>query len=166
VPSPLYPDAVCGVVWPPRQFSWTQDEQSDRMTDSEAIEKTVDSALAVSRGTRKDSAGALCILMRITRWSSAGHMEGIGAFWESRRSCNGREERAWLECDGLPEPQTEHHRRRTVGRHSHSGGQMPTRRGSPCAWSRGASVGVGKPCASSMVEVKASRSTRRSGHGR
>ena len=51
-------------------------------------------------------------------------------------------------------------------RQSRSGGQTPTQRDSPCAWSSGASDGAGTPCDSSMVEVKESRSTRHRGHGR
>jgi N-acetylmuramoyl-L-alanine amidase len=31
-----YPNTVCGVVWQPRQFSWTHDGKSDRPTDRHA----------------------------------------------------------------------------------------------------------------------------------
>lgn len=31
-----YPATVCGVVWQPRQFSWTHDGKSDRPTDQRA----------------------------------------------------------------------------------------------------------------------------------
>ena len=54
VKSPAYPDSVCGVVWQPNQFSWTNDGKSDRMTDLDAIGKAVDVALAASRGKIKD----------------------------------------------------------------------------------------------------------------
>jgi hypothetical protein len=51
-------------------------------------------------------------------------------------------------------------------RQSRSGGQMPTRRDAPYAWSSGSSDGAGNPCDSSMVEVKESCATRHRGHGR
>src|SRR5215510_4327092 len=57
VRSPDYPDTICGVVWQPGQFSWTEDGRSDHMTDLPAIEKAVDIALAVSRGKIKDPTG-------------------------------------------------------------------------------------------------------------
>jgi spore germination cell wall hydrolase CwlJ-like protein len=57
VHSPGYPDTVCGVVWQPEQFSWTEDGRSDRMTNLPAIQKAVDVALAVSRGKVADPTG-------------------------------------------------------------------------------------------------------------
>ena len=57
VRSPHYPDTICGVVWQPEQFSFTNDGRSDRMTDLDAIGKAVDIALAVSRGKIKDPTG-------------------------------------------------------------------------------------------------------------
>lgn len=36
VKSNLYPDTYCEVVWQPKQFSWTHDGKSDRMTDKKA----------------------------------------------------------------------------------------------------------------------------------
>jgi len=57
VRSPLYPNTVCGVVWQPNQFSWTEDGRSDRMTDLDAIGRAVDIALGVSRGKINDPTG-------------------------------------------------------------------------------------------------------------
>jgi spore germination cell wall hydrolase CwlJ-like protein len=57
VKSPLYPDTVREVVWQPDQFSFTNDGRSERMTDLQAIQKAVDTALAVSRGKIKDPTG-------------------------------------------------------------------------------------------------------------
>ena len=57
VRSPAYPDTVCGVVWQPGQFSWTEDGRSDRMTDLDAIGKAVDIALDASQGKIKDPTG-------------------------------------------------------------------------------------------------------------
>jgi spore germination cell wall hydrolase CwlJ-like protein len=57
VKSPLYPDTIREVVWQSNQFSWTEDGQSDRMTDLDAIGKAVDIALAASRGKIKDPTG-------------------------------------------------------------------------------------------------------------
>ena len=57
VRSPDYPDTICGVVWQPNQFSWTEDGRSDRMTDLDAIGKAVDIAMAASRGKVKDPTG-------------------------------------------------------------------------------------------------------------
>ena len=57
VRSPHYPDTICGVVLQPDQFSWFSDGKSDRMTDLPAIEKAVDTALAVTRGRIKDPTG-------------------------------------------------------------------------------------------------------------
>lgn len=49
-------DTICGVVWAPRQFSWTHDGRSDRVhlgnpIDQGAWEETVIVALAVAYGT-------------------------------------------------------------------------------------------------------------------
>lgn len=49
-----YPDSVYAAVWQKRQFSWTEDGRSDRMTDLDAIGKAVEIALAASRGRIKD----------------------------------------------------------------------------------------------------------------
>jgi N-acetylmuramoyl-L-alanine amidase len=57
VRSAAYPASVCGVVWQPGQFSWTEDGRSDRMTDLDAIGKAVDIALAALRGKSKDPTG-------------------------------------------------------------------------------------------------------------
>jgi N-acetylmuramoyl-L-alanine amidase len=57
VRSAAYPASVCGVVWQPGQFSWTEDGRSDRMTDLDAIGRAVDVALAASRGKIKDPTG-------------------------------------------------------------------------------------------------------------
>jgi spore germination cell wall hydrolase CwlJ-like protein len=57
VRSSHYPDTICGVVWQPDQFSFTNDGHSDRMMDLPAIEKAVDIALAVSRGKISDPTG-------------------------------------------------------------------------------------------------------------
>ncbi len=38
VRSPRYPDSVCGVVWQPRQFSWTHDEHPDQPRETDAWE--------------------------------------------------------------------------------------------------------------------------------
>jgi N-acetylmuramoyl-L-alanine amidase len=46
VRSAAYPASVCGVVWQPGQFSWTEDGRSDRMTDLDAL-----------RGKSKDPTG-------------------------------------------------------------------------------------------------------------
>jgi spore germination cell wall hydrolase CwlJ-like protein len=60
VKSLLYPDSVCGVVWQPGQFAWTEDGRTDGMTDLDAIGKAVDLALAASQGRIKDpTCGAL-----------------------------------------------------------------------------------------------------------
>lgn len=36
VKSTRFPNTVCGVVWQPRQFSWTHDGKSDQPTDKRA----------------------------------------------------------------------------------------------------------------------------------
>jgi len=105
VKSPLYPDAVCGVVWQPDQFSWTNDGRSDRMTDLDAIGKAVDIALAVSRGKSKDPTGGACIIRHTARSGPHGQEERPNSFGGSLRSYGCQEERARLECEGLPEPE-------------------------------------------------------------
>jgi N-acetylmuramoyl-L-alanine amidase len=57
VNSPTYPNSLCDVVWQKRQYSWTEDGKSDRMTDLGAMGKAVDLALAASRGRVKDPTG-------------------------------------------------------------------------------------------------------------
>ena len=82
VRSPAYPDSVCGVVWQPGQFSWTEDGRSDRMTDLDAIGKAVDVALAASRGKSKDPTGGALHYYAHDRvkphWSSRGYRLIVG----------------------------------------------------------------------------------------
>lgn len=44
VHSDKFPNTVCGVVWQPSQFSWTNDGKSDRTTSKVAWDKAVDIA--------------------------------------------------------------------------------------------------------------------------
>jgi N-acetylmuramoyl-L-alanine amidase len=80
--SPAYPDSVCGVVWQPSQFSWTEDGRSDRMTDLDAIGKAVDIALAASRGKIKDPTGGALHFYAHEKvrpyWSSRGYRLIVG----------------------------------------------------------------------------------------
>jgi N-acetylmuramoyl-L-alanine amidase len=82
VRSPAYPDTVCGVVWQPGQFSWTEDGRSDRMTDLDAIGKAVDIALAASRGKIKDPTGGALHFYAHDKvrpyWSKAGYRLIVG----------------------------------------------------------------------------------------
>jgi N-acetylmuramoyl-L-alanine amidase len=82
VKSPFYPDTVCGVVWQPGQFSWTEDGRSDRMTDLDAIGKAVDIALAASRSKIKDPTGGALHFYAHDRvkpyWSSRGYRLIVG----------------------------------------------------------------------------------------
>jgi N-acetylmuramoyl-L-alanine amidase len=82
VRSPAFPDTVCGVVWQPRQFSWTEDGRSDRMTDLGAIAKAVDIALAASRGRIKDPTGGALHYFAHHKvkpyWSKAGYRLIVG----------------------------------------------------------------------------------------
>jgi N-acetylmuramoyl-L-alanine amidase len=82
VRSPAYPHSVCGVVWQPGQFSWTEDGRSDRMTALDAIGKAVDIALAASRGKTKDPTGGALhyFAHRKVRpyWSSRGYRLIVG----------------------------------------------------------------------------------------
>ena len=82
VRSPAYPDSVCDVVWQPGQFSWTEDGQSDRMTDLDAIGKAVDIALAASRGKIKDPMGGALYYYAHDKvrpcWSKAGYWLIVG----------------------------------------------------------------------------------------
>jgi N-acetylmuramoyl-L-alanine amidase len=82
VRAPAYPDSVCGVVWQPGQFSWTEDGRSDRITDLQAIRKAVDIALAVARGKIKDPTGGALHYYAHDRvkpyWSRAGYRLIVG----------------------------------------------------------------------------------------
>lgn len=82
VRSPAYPDTVCGVVWQPGQFSWTEDGRSDRMTDLDAIGKAVDIALGAARGKIKDPAGGALHFYAHNKvrpnWSSRGYRLIVG----------------------------------------------------------------------------------------
>jgi N-acetylmuramoyl-L-alanine amidase len=82
VRSPAYPDSVCGVVWQPGQFSWTEDGRSDRMMDLGAIGKAVDIALAASRGKIKDPTGRALHFYAHEKvkpyWSKAGYRLIVG----------------------------------------------------------------------------------------
>ncbi len=40
-----WPDSVCGVVWQPYQFSWTEDNRSDATPDRLAYDRAHDAAL-------------------------------------------------------------------------------------------------------------------------
>lgn len=44
---PSYPGTVCGVVWQPRQFSWTHDRNSDAAMDREALARALEIARRV-----------------------------------------------------------------------------------------------------------------------
>jgi spore germination cell wall hydrolase CwlJ-like protein len=82
VRSPAYPDSVCGMVWQPGQFSWTEDGRSDCMTDLDAIGKAVDIALAASRGRIKDPTGGALHFYAHDKvkpyWSRAGYRLIVG----------------------------------------------------------------------------------------
>jgi spore germination cell wall hydrolase CwlJ-like protein len=82
VRSSAYPDTVCGVVWQPGQFSWTEDGRSDRMRDLEAIGKAVDIALAASQGKIKDPTGGALHFYAHDKvkphWSKAGYRLIVG----------------------------------------------------------------------------------------
>jgi N-acetylmuramoyl-L-alanine amidase len=82
VRSPAYPDTVCGVVWQPGQFSWTEDGRSDQMTDLDAIGKAVDIALAAARGKIKDPTGGALHYYAHDKvkpyWSKAGYRLIVG----------------------------------------------------------------------------------------
>jgi N-acetylmuramoyl-L-alanine amidase len=82
VRSPAYPDSVCGVVWQPGQFSWTEDGRSDRMMDLGAIGKAVDIALAASRGKIKDPTGGALHFYAHDKvkphWSTRGYRLIVG----------------------------------------------------------------------------------------
>jgi len=68
VRSPDYPDTICGVVWQPGQFSWTEDgKRCDRMTDLDAIGRAADIALAVRGGRSRILLEGHCITMPTTR---------------------------------------------------------------------------------------------------
>jgi spore germination cell wall hydrolase CwlJ-like protein len=82
VRAPAYPNSVCGVVWQPGQFSWTEDGRSDRMTDLDVIGKAVDVALAASRGKIKDPTGGALHFYAHDKvkpyWSRAGDRLIVG----------------------------------------------------------------------------------------
>lgn len=46
---PSYPSSVCGVVWQPRQFSWTHDRNTDSATDREALARALEIARRVQQ---------------------------------------------------------------------------------------------------------------------
>jgi len=83
VRSPLYPDTICGVIWQPGQFSWTEDSRSDRRTNLDAIGKAVDIALAALRGKIKDPTGGALHFYAHDKvrpyWSSRGSRLIVGA---------------------------------------------------------------------------------------
>jgi spore germination cell wall hydrolase CwlJ-like protein len=62
VEDPRYPDDVCAVVWQPKQFSWTHDGRSDRVSFANPIDRRiwktlVQLAVAVMAGEVADPTG-------------------------------------------------------------------------------------------------------------
>jgi spore germination cell wall hydrolase CwlJ-like protein len=62
VADPRYPDAVCDVVWQPKQFSWTHDGRSDRVrfanaTDRRIWKELVQLSMAAMAGQLDDPTG-------------------------------------------------------------------------------------------------------------
>ena len=78
VQDPRYPDTVCGVVWEPKQFSFTHDGKPEKMYEVEAREKAMQVAEEALQGNG----------LNIT--STHYHSNKVRPYWKTHYKLDGR----------------------------------------------------------------------------
>ena len=78
VQDPRYPDTVCGVVWEPKQFSFTHDGKPEKMYEVEARETAMQVAEEALQGNG----------LNIT--STHYHSNKVRPYWKTHYKLDGR----------------------------------------------------------------------------